>query len=173
MFTAVILLNKSEINAQISLPEDNFCQPSAEEILSVIKSAYDLSPTSEGVIIAGEIRTSRLIIEKSPVLTTRPYEPLLLTQILAASGGTFRTAKHPFYLIRESVEEKTKIKLEIDLRHIKQGRVKDIAIEKGDVIYISRGCIYGKLLPPTKPTNPREPIWTDYPNGFPNQRIAR
>ncbi len=54
LFATLILFDKSEVHAQESLTKDKSCQPSAEEILSVIKSVYNLSPLPEGVLIAGE-----------------------------------------------------------------------------------------------------------------------
>jgi len=76
-------------------------------------------------------------------------------------------------LIRQSAEDKTKIKLEIDLREIKQGRAKDVWLEKGDVVFVSRGCVDGKLLPPLKPVYRRIPSGVDYPINIPNKRNAR
>jgi len=60
LFTIVILLGKGEIHAQTSLPKDNFCQPSAEEILSVIESVYNRSTFPKGVLIAGEVKAIKI-----------------------------------------------------------------------------------------------------------------
>ncbi|MEJ7700875.1 MAG: hypothetical protein WKF71_14685 [Pyrinomonadaceae bacterium] len=98
---------------------------------------------------------------------------LSLTQTLATIGGVLKTANHPLYLIRQSAEDKTKIKLEIDLREIKQGRAKDVWLEKGDVVFVSRGCVDGKLLPPLKPVYRRMPPGVDYPISIPNKKNAR
>ena len=141
LLAAIILLGNEEIQAQKSLPKEDYCQPSAEEILSVIKSTYNLSPTSEGVVIAGEIQTLHIREAK---------EPLTLTQVIASAGGVLKTASDLVYLIRLSNEDESKSKQEIKLSDIKRGLIKDVILERGDVVFMPRGCVDGKLLPPTK-----------------------
>src|SRR4051812_48049096 len=106
LFAIVIVLAKVEVYAQTSLPKETTCQPSADEILLVIKSVYNLSPNAETLLIAGETRTTQLRISDLPVS---------LTRATAAVGGTFKTANHPFYLIRQSAQEQTKTILQFDL----------------------------------------------------------
>ena len=173
LFATLILFDKSEVHAQESLTKDKSCQPSAEEILSVIKSVYNLSPLPEGVLIAGEVWTGHIRGTKEVLSLPQTSEWLSLTQTLATIGGVLKTANHTLYLIRQSAEDKTKIKLEIDLREIKQGRAKDVWLEKGDVVFVSRGCVDGKLLPPLKPVYRRMPPGVDYPINIPNKRNAR
>ncbi len=50
-----------------------------------------------------------------------------------------------------------------DIRDIRKGFIRDVILEKGDVIYLSRGCVDGKLLPPTGPIILRGPGGTDEP----------
>lgn len=164
LFTILILLGKVEVYSQTFLPKENSCQPSAEEILSVIKNAYNLSPVSDGVLIAGEIRTGHILTSKVE---------LSLFQAIAIVGGVLKTAKQPVYLIRQAADDKTKIRLEIDLRDIKQGRAKDRMLEKGDTVFVLRGCVDGKLLPPKGPIYLRRPAGTDYPINTPNKRVTK
>ncbi len=155
LLTILVFLGRGEVYAQTSLAKENPCQPSAEEILSVIKFVYKWSPSPKKVLITGEVRTIGYL--------HIPEEPLSLIQVVAMIGGVLKTARGPVYLIRQSSEDKTKSKLEIDLIGIKQGREKDVILEKGDVIFVPRGCVDGKLLPPPG---------TDFPIRVPNKRIA-
>lgn len=167
LFALVVLLSKVEVSAQTSLPEQNTCQPPAEEILSVIKSVYSASPNTESVLIAGEVRAG----------ATRLWlceRPLTLRLAIAVSGGVLKSASQPYYLIRRSAEDKTKTILEVSLSDIKRGLAKDMKLERGDVIFVSRGCLDGKLLQPTNPEFlPDIPRWRDYPIGVPKKRVAR
>lgn len=169
---AVILLAEGEIHAQNSLSKANSCQPSAEEILSVIKSAYGLSPGSEAVLIAGEIQTLLLRIPEKRLSATRPSEPFTATKILAMLGGALKTAKHPFYLIRKSGGGEAETVSEVDLREIKKGRAIDLEVKNGDVIFVPRGCVGGKLMPPAKTPNRNFIPGTDYPINAPGRRAA-
>jgi hypothetical protein len=162
LFTIIIFLGKGNVQAQLYLPEANPCDVSAEEILSVIKSVYNLSPISEEVLIAGEIRTGYLRV---------PKEPLSVIQAFAMVGYSLKTASFRFYLIRQT--EGKANKLEIDLRDIKKGRAKDVILEKGDVIFVPRGYVDGKLLQPSEPVYLRVPRGTDYPIKVPDNRISK
>lgn len=151
LLALIVFSSKGEVRGQESLPKDNSCQPSAEEILFLVKSTYNLVPNAEGVIVAGEVYlTTNISLKEEPNLSLQPYKPLWTAQLVAMVGGFSKNAEHPFYLIRESSEEKTKIKQEIDLREIKAGRAKDVQVEKGDVIFVGRGCSDGRLLPTKK-----------------------
>lgn len=143
LFIIVILSGKGEVNAQTILPDNRFCQPSAEEVLAVIESAYKWSAFPKGVLIAGEVRA---------IKDLRLYEdqqPMFLTEALAMMGGVWKSANGSVYLIQQSLEDKTKSKLEIKLKEIKQGRINDLVLQAGDIIFVARGCSDEKLLMPT------------------------
>lgn len=131
-----------EIRAQKSSVKENSCQQSAEEILSLIKSVYNFSPHPEKVLVAGEFKITNHV--------ELPENPLTLTQVIAMFGGVLKTSNGSVYLIREFGGNNAKTKLEINLNDIKQGRVKDVFLEKGDVVFAPRVCSDGKILPPTK-----------------------
>jgi hypothetical protein len=166
LFTIVILLGKGEATAQTSLPKDNFCQPSAEEVLLVIESTYKWSTFSKGVLIAGEVRA---------IKDLRLYEDqqlMVLTEALALMGGVWKTANGSVYLIRQSSESETKFKLEVNLREIKQGRINDVVLQAGDVIFVARGCSDGKLLlPTTKEKKLQRTNLTDQPTPINDKRL--
>lgn len=137
--------------------QDNFCQPTIEEILFAINPVKDWNPSFDGVLIAGELKSMAILgnYEKS----------LSITQAIAMLGGTLRTAQQPIYLIRQSTDKKRN-KIEVDLNKIKKGDAEDIKLQKGDILFVSRGCENGKLLPATKPTLPflqPNPDLTDSP----------
>jgi hypothetical protein len=118
------------------------------------------------VLIAGEVWTGHIRGTKEVLSLPQTSEWLSLTQTLATIGGVLKTANHTLYLIRQSAEDKTKIKLEIDLREIKQGRAKDVWLEKGDVVFVSRGCVDGKLLTAAKAGIPTNASWSRLSNQY-------
>ncbi len=74
---------------------------------------------------------------------------MVLTEALALMGGVWKTSNGSVYLIRQSFEDETKSKLDVNLREIEQGRINDAVLQAGDVIFVARGCSDGKLLSPT------------------------
>lgn len=119
----------------------NPCQPTAEDILSATNPVKNWNPSFDGILAVGEL--------KSTGNTLSAKEPLSLTQVIAMVGGILKTAQSPIYLIRQS-ENGTRNKIEIDINKIKRGQEKDINLRKGDILFVSRGCTNGKLLPATK-----------------------
>lgn len=83
-------------------------------------------------------------------------------------GGFYKTAQQPIYLIRQSTD-KTVSKIGVDFTKIRKGEAEDVNLKKGDIVFVSRGCENGKLLPTTKPALPipqREPRGVDAPVRF-------
>lgn len=138
------MLGNGKINGQQALSKANICQPATEEILSLIKSTYNLPPNRKGVLVAGEVRaTNQLQLTEKPIT---------LTQALAMSGGILQTAKSRIFLIRQSTADAAKVKIEISLNDFRNGLDEDIQLKEGDVLFVPRGGVAGKLIPP--PSNP-------------------
>lgn len=121
----------------------NSCRPTVEEILFAINPVKDWNPDIDGVLAAGEFKSNTGIkIDKE--------NPLSVSQLIAMVGGiplAFRN--QPIYLIRQPID-KAKDGIQIDWNAIKKGQAEDIRLEKGDILFIPRGCENGKLLSPTK-----------------------
>lgn len=149
LFAIVIFAGTGEICAQSSAPTNTPCQPSAEEVLSLIKSAFNLSPVSDAVLVAGEVPAGGQHLRVSENLIT-------LTQGIAMAGGILKTGSGLIYVIRGSAEGEKKTKLEISYKDIKQGRTKDLIVERGEVIFVPRGCSKGKLLKPSPKQSPAQ-----------------
>ena len=56
LITLIVFVAETEVYAQTPLPRQNACKPSAEEILSLIKTAYNISPETESVLVTGEVQ---------------------------------------------------------------------------------------------------------------------
>ena len=126
------------VYAQQSPSKKTPCQQSAKEILSEIETLYDLFPTSDKVLVAGEVyRPQLLTFEK----------PLSLTQALAIVGGFSRNANLSVYLLRQAPDGEAQAMLEIDLREIKMRRTKDLLLEKGDVVFVPRRYSHREIMP--------------------------
>lgn len=142
-----------------------FLQPSSKELLSIIKSIYNLSPFNEGTLIVGEIKIGCWKYRLSD-------NPLLLDRALVQLGWVIKPERLPFYLIRQSSDEKAKLLLEIGLRKNKQLLSSQVILEKGYVVFVPRGCVDGKLLP-TKVEFPGfQPRGNDYPIHRTKKRIT-
>ncbi len=146
------------VHAQQSPPKETPCQQSAKEILSEIETLYELSSASDKVLVAGEVYESQILANE---------KQLSLTQALAVVGGLSRTARRSIYLLRQGADSEARTVLEIDLREIKMGRIKDLLLENGDVVFVPRRCSSGKTVPFTD--TPIKPLrLVDAPIRFPN-----
>lgn len=159
LLLSLFFFNEVTVKAQTQ-KQDSFCQPNIEEILYTINPVKDWNPAFDEILVGGEIRTSAIF--KSP------DEPLSLSKAIAMLGGLLKTAQQPIYLIRSSAD-KNRSKIDVDFNKIRKGESEDVSLKKGDIVFVSRGCANGKLLPTTKPTMPfpqREPRGVDAPIKF-------
>jgi hypothetical protein len=156
LVTLIVFVAETEVYAQIPLPRQIACKPSAEEILSLIKTAYNISPETESVLVTGEsqgVQKLRLSNERQ----------LTISLALAITGRSIRTISKPIYVIRPSNDEQSQTVLEIKAGDVLTGLIKDVKLEMGDVVFVSMGCTDGKLLQPTKRKYlPEEPRHKDY-----------
>jgi hypothetical protein len=147
LFVIVILFSKVEVYTQTALAKEKSCQPSTEEILSLIKSAFNALPNDEKVLVAGELKAG------STYLHIPEGRPLTLNMAIAMMGGLKKEGPRLIYVIRQSANDETRNKLEFNYDNIKKGRTKDLVLEKGDVVFVPRGCSDGKLLQPKTQMN--------------------
>lgn len=141
LFLGLVLLSgKISVYAQNTIPKQISCEPTAEEILSIIKSVYDYSPNSERILIVGEVRSPSFLIPSK-------YQ-VSLTQTIATVGGTLKSAGKSVYVVR--LTDRNKNKFNLNLTAIKKGEIKDFLLEKGDVVFVPRICVNGKMLSPIK-----------------------
>jgi hypothetical protein len=167
LITLIILAVETEVYAQTPLAKQNVCQPSAEEILSLIKTAYSISPETESVLVAGEVQAVQKLRHSNE-------RQLTISLALAMAGRSIRTVSKPIYVIRPSNENQSETVIEIKADDILTGLGKDVELEIGDVVFVSKGCVKGKLLHPTKPKYlPGEPRHKDYLSPTPDKRNAR
>lgn len=167
IFALFVLITETEVYAQTFSSKKKSCQPSAQEILSLIKTVYNLPPKAESVLIAGEVHS---------IMELRHYQErrLTISLALAVTGRSIRTVNQPVYVIRWSNVDQTKTLLEINIADTLKGLVKDFELEMGDVVFVSKGCSDGKLLPPTEPKLlPGEPRQKDSLFFAPNKRITQ
>ncbi len=73
LFIIVILLGKGEAHAQTSLPKDNFCQPSAEEVLLIIESVYKWSTNGKTFQIPLFNFTKKSFSQR-PIIARKPID---------------------------------------------------------------------------------------------------
>jgi hypothetical protein len=138
LIASVIVLGESEIYAQTSLTKSTPCHQSAKEILSEISTVYDLSPASDKVLIAGEVRGSLFLARE---------KPYWLTEAIAIVGGVSSIAGNSVYLLRHTADSETQTVLEVNINEIKTGRAKDHLLENGDVVFVPKRCSSGKAMP--------------------------
>jgi hypothetical protein len=168
LFITAIVSGTSAVRAQTLQTRNLSCQPTAEEILSIVKTVYNWAPSADGVLLTGELSvTGELEMSE---------KQLSLTRLLAMIGGVSKTSNGTIYVIRQTGKNGTNIKFEIDLNAVKQGRASDLMLEKGDLVFAPRNCANGKLMMPSKPANPlkllkqKSPPGTDVPKNMNNKR---
>lgn len=120
------------------------CQPTADEIMRFINLPQPWDFRSEKILIVGEIKGPQIL---------KLSKESLLTSVIAMTGGVSKTAKQPLYLVRHSAETNAIKIINADINEIKRGNTENIILKQGDLVYVSRGCVDGKLLPPTEPIN--------------------
>lgn len=141
-FIIVMLSSVNEIYAQNLLTEKKSCRPSAEEILSIIKTTFGASPPSNGVLIAGEIGGRRFGFSDFA-------KPLHFTHAIKWIGGIKKTGSGLIYVIRQIDKDKPMSLVETDIKIENQKYPKDLLLENGDVVFVPRPCRGGEFLPPT------------------------
>lgn len=166
----VILSQSAESLSQTTSADKKPCRPSAEEILSAIQNSYKLTLSPEEILIAGEINIGwwkySSKVEKVPL--NRVFGEFGRRREVSILFGS------PIFIIRQFPGEPPKLRLEIQSGFDKELIERNIILEKGDIVFVSRGCgIDGKLMPPSNSGFPRfPPNGTDEPIKLPKRKIS-
>lgn len=99
LFTLAILLGNGDVRAQTTLSKQKSCQPSTDEILSLIKSAFDAAPIVEKVLIAGEVKGG------AQYLSIPEEQPLTLAMAIAMMGGMRKEGRSTFNLRNSTISQ--------------------------------------------------------------------
>ena len=131
--------------AQQPWPDEKPPCKSTEEVLSELRVAGKLPVASDQVLVAGKVRSSQ-------ALTLR--KPITVVAAVAMVGGVLESSSRRIYLIRQSPERGTVIETVIDLRKVSGGRLPDVKLLGGEIVYVPESCA------PASPNRQVDPVRT-------------
>lgn len=151
LFCGLFLFESVTVLSQESVSKPDSCQPSIDDILSSVKIFSHYTPSPNGVWMTGEITAGWQVLSMR-----EPNMSLLIA--LAYVGGNLDTASGTIYVIRQTSNDNSQTILVRNIHDIEQGSAKDLALEKGDLVFVSRGCNGRKLRLPTRPKSVPNPL---------------